>query len=128
MHFFTKHPPFHILQLQTRTLLSLLAVWWSGAKVHETTTFWRVTLRNIHRFKNTFHCRLSNKPFLIWLLTTLPRLKYVAAPPCNLSLMACFLTMFHKVVWQHTQGMVGLLIYYHLTANLPRNLTAKNAS
>jgi len=33
--------------------------------------------------------RLSNKPFLIWLLTTPPNLKRVATLPCNLSLMAC---------------------------------------
>ena len=34
-------------------------------------------------------------------------LKYVATLPCNLLLIACFLIMFHKVVWQ---GVVGLLI------------------
>ena len=34
--------------------------------------------------------RLSNKPFLIWLLTTPPHLKYVVALPCNLSSMASF--------------------------------------
>ena len=34
--------------------------------------------------------RLRNIPFLIWLLTTPPHLKYVATLPCNLSLMACF--------------------------------------
>jgi len=55
--------------------------------------------------------RLSNIPFLIWLLTTLPRRKYAASLHCNLSLVACFLTlMFHKVVWQHMQGVVGFLI------------------
>ena len=27
--------------------------------------------------------RLSNEPFLIWLLTTSPHLKYVATLPCN---------------------------------------------
>jgi len=46
-----------------------------------------------------FNDRLSNKPFLIWLLTILPHLKYVAALPCNLSLIA----FFHITV----QGMVG---------------------
>jgi len=52
--------------------------------------------------------RLSNKPFLIWLLPTPPHLKYVATLPCNLSLIVCFLTLiFHKVVWQHMQGLVG---------------------
>ena len=51
---------------------------------------------------------VSNKPFLIWLLTIPPHLKYVATLPCNLSLIACFLTlMFHKVVLQHMQEMVG---------------------
>jgi len=34
--------------------------------------------------------RLSNKPFLIWLLTTAPQVQYVATLRCNLSLMACF--------------------------------------
>ena len=34
--------------------------------------------------------RLSNKPFLIWLLTTAPQVRYVATLRCNLSLMACF--------------------------------------
>ena len=34
--------------------------------------------------------RLSSKPFLIRLLTTPPRLKYVATLPCNLLLVACF--------------------------------------
>jgi len=33
---------------------------------------------------------LSNKPFLIWLLTTPPHPKYAATLSCNLSLMACF--------------------------------------
>jgi len=38
-------------------------------------------------------------------------LKHVATLPCNLSLIACFLTwMFHKVVWQHMQGVVGFVI------------------
>jgi len=41
-------------------------------------------------FKKSFTSRLSNKLFLIRLLTTPPHLKYVATLPCNLSLMACF--------------------------------------
>ena len=57
--------------------------------MHETTTLLLVTLPNIHRFKKSFHT-LSNKPFLIWLLTTPPHLKYVATLPCNLLLTACF--------------------------------------
>ena len=36
-----------------------------------------------------FSLTLSSKPFLIWLLTTIPHLKYVATLHYNLSLMAC---------------------------------------
>ena len=43
------------------------------------------SLPNVYRLKIFFTHRLSNKPFLIWLLAP-----YVAALPCNLSLMACF--------------------------------------
>ena len=72
--------------------------------------FLLVTLPHIHRFKKNFTDRLSNKPFLIRLLTTPPRLKYVASLACNLSWIACFLTlMFHDVVWQHRQSVVEFL-------------------
>ena len=78
-----------------------------------------LTLPNIHRLKK-FTDRLSNKPFLIWLLTTPPHLKYVATLPCNSSLIACFLTlMFHKVVWQHMQGGRRGVVNNQFTANLP---------
>ena len=31
--------------------------------------------------------------------------------PCNLLLIACVLTLlFHKVVWQHMQGVMGFLV------------------
>ena len=33
--------------------------------------------------------------------------------------------MFHKLVWQHMQGVVGFLITMQFTANLPRNLPVK---
>jgi len=43
------------------------------------------------------------------------------ALPCNLSLVACFpILMFHKVVWQRKQGVMGFLldtllqIYYQI--------------
>ena len=49
------------------TLCAWLPHWY---EVHETTTFLPVTLPNIHRFKTFFTVRLSNKPLLIWLLTT----------------------------------------------------------
>ena len=57
--------------------------------MHETTTLLLVTLPNIHRFKKKFTHALSNKRFLIWLLTTPSHLKYTTLH-CNLSLMACF--------------------------------------
>ena len=57
-----------------------------------------------------FTDRLSSKPFLIWLLTIAPDFNCVAILPCNLSLIACFLTLtLHKAVWQHVQGVVGFL-------------------
>ena len=72
-----------------RALSLSLAVCWPSAQVHETITFLLVTLPNIHRLKFFFTLRLSNKPFLIRLLTTPPHLKYVATLPCNLSFIAC---------------------------------------
>ena len=63
-------------------------------KVHETTTFLLVPLPNIHRFKECFS------------LTDL-----VSILHCNLSLIACYLTLvFHKLVRQHMQRMVGFLV------------------
>jgi len=57
--------------------------------------------------KISFSDRLSNKVFLIWLLTIQPYLKYVATLRCNLSLIACFLTlMLDKAVWRHIQGVM----------------------
>jgi len=77
--------------------------------MHETATF-LLSCPHVHRLKN-FSDRLSNKPFLMWLLTVPPNLKYVANVPCNLSSIACFLTsMYHKVVWQHMQRVAGSLI------------------
>ena len=89
-------------------VLRLLAVWWPA---HETTMFFLATLPDIHRFKKNFTDRLSNKPFLIWLLTIPPHLNCVAALPCNLPLISCFLTiMFYVVVWQHVQCVVGFFM------------------
>jgi len=60
--------------------------------------------------------RLSNKPFLLWLSTTPPRLKYVAALPRNLTFL------FHKVVWQQYARCGGTFNKLHFTENLPGNL------
>jgi len=91
-------------------------------KVHETATLLLVTWPNIHRLKKEFTRKLSNKLFLIWLLTTPPHLKYEAILPCNLSLMVCFV---HNKVSRGsvaTHARCGELFNIHLTANLPRNL------
>jgi len=67
----------------------------------------RINAQIAHRDAEISLERLSNKPFLTWSVTTPPHLKYVATVLCNLSSIACFLTlMFHKVVWPHTQGAV----------------------
>jgi len=68
---------------------------------------------------------LTDFQFFTGRLTNPPHLKYVATLLCNLSLIACFLTLtFHKVAWQHMQGMVGFL-NNHFTTNLLWNLTTK---
>jgi len=54
----------------------------TAESLHDTTTFLFVTLLNIYRFY-FFTGRLSNKPFLIWLLTISPHLKYAATLRCN---------------------------------------------
>ena len=72
-----------------------------------------------------FADRLINKPFLIWLLTSPPHLKYVATLPCNLSLVACFLALlFYKEVWEYMQGVVGPIITT-LLLNLLENIPVK---
>jgi len=95
--------------------------------VHETTTLLLVTLPNIHRLKKFFTRTLSNKPFLIWLLTTPPHLKYVATLPCNLSLTARFADMNVSHGSIATSAKYGGIFNIHLTANLPRNLPVKNS-
>jgi len=93
--------------------------------VHETITFLLVTLPNIDRFKIVLTHRLSNKPFLIWLLTTPLHLKYAATLPCNLSLMACFADINVSQGSVATYTRCGGLFNTHLTANLPGNLPVK---
>ena len=89
--------------------LRLLGLWRPGAQSARDIHLLALTLSNIYRLKITD--RLSNKRFLIWLLTPPPHLKYVSTLPSNLSLIACFLTlMFRGVMWQHMKGVVGFLI------------------
>jgi len=75
--------------------------------------------------KILFTHRLGNKPFLIWLLKTLPHLKYVATLPCNLSLMACFADIDVSQGSAATYARCDGILNIHLTANLPRNLPEK---
>jgi len=92
--------------------------------VHETTTLLLVTLPNIHQFY-IFIRTLSNKPFLICLLTTLPHLKCVATLSCNLSIMACFADINVSQGSVATYARSGGIFNIHLTANLLRNLPVK---
>ena len=72
---------------------------------------------------------LSNKPFLIWLLTTPPHLKYVglATLPCTLSLMARFADINVSQGSVAARARCGGIFNIHLTANLPRNLPVKKS-
>jgi len=92
-------------------------------KLHETATLlFVITLPNIIAdLKKSTHT-LSNKPFLIWLLTTPPHLKYVVTLPCNLSLMACFADINVSQSSVATYARCGGIFNIHLTANLTRNL------
>ena len=76
-------------------------------------------------YKSVFTHILSNRLFLIWLLTTTPNLKYLATLPCNLSLMACFadINVSHGSV--ATYARCGGMFSIHLTAILLWNLAVK---
>jgi len=76
-------------------------------------------------FNNFFSHTLSNKPFLICLLTTPPYLKYVAILPCNLSLMACFADINVSQGSVATCARCNGIFNIHLTANLLWNLSVK---
>jgi len=94
-------------------------------KVHGTTTFLLVTFAKYSPDFNFLILRLSNKPFLIWLLTTPPRLKYAATLSYNLSLMACFADINVSQGSVATHARCGGIFNSHLTANLPRNVPMK---
>jgi len=89
--------------------------------VHETITFLLVTLPNIYRLNNVAD-RLSNKPFLIWLLTTPLQLKHVDTLPCSLSLMAGFADINVSRGSVATNARCGGIFNIYLTTSLPRNL------
>jgi len=99
--------------------------WPYKVRLHATTTLLLVTLSNIHRFKKNFIRTLSNKPFLIWLLTSPPHLKYVATLPCNLLLITCFADINVSQDSVATYARCGGMFNIHLTANLLGNLLVK---
>jgi len=72
-----------------------------------------------------FTHRLTNKPVLIWLLTTSAYLKYAATLPCNLSLKACFADINVSQGSVATYARCSGIFNIHLTANLPRNLPVR---
>jgi len=78
---------------------------------------------NFAKYSDTkkIHCKLSSKPFLIWLLTTPPHLKYVAILPCNLLFSDINVS---KVVWQRNERNGGIF-NNQFTANIPMNLAVK---
>ena len=83
------------------------AVWWHGAQSARDNHLLACIFAKYSPILFSFTGTLSYYSFLIWLLTTPPHL--------NASLIACFLRlMFHKVVLQHTQGLVGFLIIISL--------------
>jgi len=110
----------------SRALSSSFSSVLARRKGHVTNTFLLENLPNIRRFTKNFTHRLSNKPFLIWLLTTPPHPKFVATLPCNLSLMACFADINVSQGSVATYAKCGGIFNMHLTANLPRNLPVKN--
>ena len=84
---------------------------------------------NIHRFKNVFFTqRLSNKPFLIWLLTTPPHAKYVDTLPCNLSYVRInmsnqYIKHYHFVISSHWFPVpVWSAVKSYLTSRCNQNL------
>jgi len=79
----------------------------------------------IHRFKIFKTRTLSNKPFLIWLVTTPPHLKYAATLPFNLSLMAYFADINVSQGSVATYARCGGNFNMHLTTNLTGNLPMK---
>ena len=104
--------------------LRLVAMCWPGAQ-----SAWdnHVLACNFAKYSLTlffFAHRLSNKPFLIWLLTTPAYLKYVATLPCNKSLMACFADINVSKGSVPTYERCGWIFNFHLSANLARNLPA----
>jgi len=90
--------------------LRLLAVCWPGAQRTRDNHLFACNFAKYSPIVNIFFSLAdsANLVFLSWFLIIPPHLEYVATLPCNLSLVACFLTLiFNKVMWQHMLGLVG---------------------
>ena len=104
--------------------LRLLAVWWPDTQSARDNYLLACNFAKYSPILIFFTGRLSNKPFLIWLLTTPAHFKYVATLPGNASLITCFLTLlFHKPV-RHIQKCGGIF-NNRFTANLLENQAVK---
>jgi len=123
--FYAKRKKRKLHDIASSTFSVFLHCFGQAHKVYETITFLLVTLPNIHRFKK-FTLRLNNKPFLIWLLTTRPHLKYTATLSCNLSLMACFADINVSQSSVATYARCGGIFNPFNCNYLPRNLPGKN--
>jgi len=109
--------------------LRLLAVFWPSARSARDS---HVLAFNTARYSPIlffFSHRLSEKPFLIWLLTTPPHLRYaVATLPCQLSFMACFADINVSQGSVATYARCGGIFNIHFTANLLSHLPVKKIS
>jgi len=99
----------------------LLAVCWAGAQ----------SARDNHNLDCNFACQIfTDFNFFsvtdsVIKLTTPPHLKYAATLPYKLSLIACFADINVSQGSVATYARCGGICNIHLTANLPRNLSAK---
>ena len=105
--------------------LRLLAVCWPGAQTAWDNHALACNFAKYSPIKKNFNHTLSNKPFLIWLLTTPSQLKYAATPPCNLSLMVCFADINVSPGSVATYARCVGMFNSHLAANFLRNLSVK---
>jgi len=99
------------------------AVFWPGAQSARDNHALACNFAKYSPILIFFTHRLSNKPFLIWLLTTPPHLKCAATLPCNLSLMVCCADIDVSQGSVTTYARCGGIFSIRLTANLPRNLS-----
>ena len=106
--------------------LRLLAVCWPGAHSARHNHAVACNFAKYSPILFFFIHTLSNKPFLIWLLTIPPHLKYIATQttlPYNLSLVACFTDINVSQGSVATYATCDGIFNIHLIANVLRNVT-----